>query len=151
MFQQRLFACPSDPNPFDLSCPGAINIDGPHAISYLINAYFVWGLNESQVEQPEDTGMYAERRSTTVGGASPYCDDIYHPWFNVANPNIGNANGITDEMDGSQGAMAATRHNMCQNFTFADCHAKYKVLSQMFSIAGNVDWFRPEPSSERDF
>lgn len=151
MFQQKLFACPTDPNPFDVNCPDVINIGGPHVISYLINGYFVWGLNEGQVDFPADTGMYAERRSVTVGNAAPYCDDIYHPWFNAANPNIGNANGVTDEMDVAQGAMATTRHNQGQNFTFADCHAKYKVFSQMFSIPGNVDWFRPQPSSEKDF
>jgi len=151
MFQQKLFACPADPNPFDLGCPDVINIGGPHVISYLINGYFVWGLNESQVELPADTGMHAERRSVTVDGAAPYCDDIYHPWFNFDNPNIGNANGVTNEMDQSQGAMATTRHNQGQNFTFADCHAKYRVFSQMFSIQGKVDWFRPEASTEKDF
>src|SRR5277367_1211086 len=29
MYQQKLFACPADQNPFDLSCPDVLNIGGP--------------------------------------------------------------------------------------------------------------------------
>ncbi len=128
MYQQRLYACPDDPNPFDLSCPDIINIGGPHVISYLINAYFVWGLNESGVGVPASVIEYGERRSVTVNGAPPYCDDIYHPWFNSLNPNLGSsqglANGVDNEMDTSTGAVANSRHNGGANYTFADGHSK---------------------------
>ena len=151
MAAQKLYACPTDPNPFDQSCPDIINIGGPHVISYLINGYFVWGLQESQVNDPTDTIMYGERRSTTVNNNPPYCDDIFHPWFNANNPNVGNANGVTDEMNATQGAMATTRHGIGQNFIFAEGHAKFKVYSQVFSIPSGVDQFVPNPSIQKDF
>src|SRR5258708_4696115 len=84
-FQQKLFACPSDPAPFDPNCPNVLNIGGPHVISYLVNGYFVWGLTDAGVGRPADTIIYAERRSEQAvdpnrpndPAASPYCDDIY--------------------------------------------------------------------------
>jgi prepilin-type processing-associated H-X9-DG protein len=151
LFQQRLFACPTDPNPFDSSCPNVINIGGPHVISYLINAYFVWGLNESQMASSSSTVEYAERRSVQVGDFTPFCDDIYHPWFNNLNPNLGNANGVGDEMDASHGAVANSRHNGRSNFTFSDGHAKGYVWSQTWSPASNVDMHTPNPGVQKDF
>src|SRR5207302_5509949 len=83
LFQQRLFACPSDPQPFDPVCPDVLNVGGPHVISYLVNGYFVWGLIDAGVGRPASTILYAERRSQAVldPPADPFCDDIYHPWF----------------------------------------------------------------------
>jgi len=133
MYEQKLYSCPADPNPFDLSCPDVINIGGPHVISYLINGYYVWGLNESQIPYPAQSIEYAERRSTTVNGAPPYCDDIYHPWFNSDNPNLGNANGVDDEMDAQTGAIATTRHGTGANFTFAEGHAKFYNWAQTWN------------------
>jgi prepilin-type N-terminal cleavage/methylation domain-containing protein len=151
MYQQRLFACPSDPNPFDPSCPDVLNIGGPHVISYLINGYFVWGLNESSVGYPASVIEYAERRSETVNGATPYCDDIYHPWFNIENPNLNNANGVDNEMDSQIGAIATTRHNMGSNFTFAEGHAKHYQWTQTWNPPSNVDMHTPNPGVQKDF
>jgi prepilin-type N-terminal cleavage/methylation domain-containing protein/prepilin-type processing-associated H-X9-DG protein len=151
MFQQKLFACPTDPNPFDLSCPDVINIGGPHVISYLINGYFVWGLNESQMYSTSSTIEYAERRSVTVGAFPAYCDDIYHPWFNILNPNLNNANGVDDEMDALHGAIANARHNGRANYTFSDGHAKGYVWSQTWSPPSNVDMHTPNPGIQTDF
>jgi hypothetical protein len=133
MCQQKLYSCPTDPNPFDLSCPDVINIGGPHVISYLINGYFVWGLNESQIPYPAQNIEYAERRSVAASGTPAYCDDIYHPWFNSDNPNLGNSNGVDNEMDPVIGAIATTRHNQGANYTFAEGHAKFYVWSQTWS------------------
>ncbi len=151
MYQQKIFACPMDPNPFDPSCPDIINIGGPHVISYLINGYFVWGLNESSIYSTTGTIEYAERRSVAYNGAAPYCDDIYHPWFNYLNPNIGNGNGVDNEMDPLIGAMATTRHTTGANYTFADGHSKHVVFSQTWSPPNNVDWYTPNPGQQKDF
>jgi prepilin-type N-terminal cleavage/methylation domain-containing protein/prepilin-type processing-associated H-X9-DG protein len=150
MHQQQLFACPTDPAPFDPNCPDVINIGGPHVISYLTNGYFVWGLNESGVDVPANVIEYAERRSTTVNGASPYCDDIYHPWFNSQNPNLG-SNGVDNEMDTYIGAIANSRHNNGANYTFAEGHAKHFAWSQTWSPTSNVDWHTPNPGVQKDF
>jgi hypothetical protein len=150
MFQQKLFMCPADSNPFDPSCPDVINIGGPHVISYLINAYFVWGLNESSVGVPASTIEYAERRSETVQGNAPYCDDIYHPWFNYLNPNV-TSGAAGNEMDPQIGAISTTRHNTGANYTFAEGHAKHLVFSQTFSPQSNVDMHTPNPGVQKDF
>ena len=151
LYQQKLFACPSDPSPFDTSCPDVLNIGGPHVISYLINGYFVWGLNESQIGAPASVIEYAERRSETKNGATPYCDDIYHPWYNNLNPNLNNANAVDDEMDPVVGAIATTRHNTGSNFTFAEGHSKHMIFNQTWSPANNVDLHSPNPDQQKDF
>ncbi len=150
MFQQKLFACPTDPNPFDSNCPNVINIGGPHVISYLINGYFVWGLNESSVTGTANVIEYAERRSVTVNNVTPYCDDIYHPWFNSRNTNLGN-NGVDDEMDATVGAIATARHTNGANYTFADGHAKHLGWAQTWSPASNVDLHTPNFGQQKDY
>src|SRR5579862_923428 len=55
LFQQKIFACPDDPTPFDPNCPDIINIGGPHVISYLVNGYFVWGIVDASIGRPADT------------------------------------------------------------------------------------------------
>ena len=150
MHLQMLYACPTDPNPFDLNCPDVLNIGGPHVISYLINGYFVWGLNDSSVGVPAEVIEYAERRSVTVNGVTPYCDDIYHPWFNSLNPNLGNG-VVDDEMDTLTGAVANSRHNGGANYTFADGHAKHHSWAQTWNPSSNIDWHTPNPGVQKDY
>ena len=145
LFQQKLFACPDDPNAFDQSCPNVVNIGGPHVISYLINAWFVWGLNESGVARPSETIDYAERNSAPTFEGSPgvftaYCDDIYHPWFY---PPINSAAPVS-EMDENHGAVATHRHGQGANFSFADTHARWKVWSQTFDPLHGINWHSPK-------
>ncbi|MDE2126943.1 MAG: DUF1559 domain-containing protein [Armatimonadetes bacterium] len=131
LYQQRLFACPDDPAPFDSNCPDVINIGGPHVISYLVNGYFVWGITDAGVVSPSSTILFAERRSVAEGtpAAPPFCDDIYHPWFY---PPI-NPAAPADEMDAFTGAIATHRHNGGSNFVFTDGHAGWKVWTQTFA------------------
>jgi prepilin-type N-terminal cleavage/methylation domain-containing protein/prepilin-type processing-associated H-X9-DG protein len=147
LFQQKLFACPSDSNPFDPNCPNIINIGGPHVISYLVNGYFVWGIVDASIGRPADTIIFVERRSDAVGAAAPpYCDDIYHPWFNASNPNVapGNANGLIVEMDPLVGAIATHRHTGGANYVFADGHSHWKMWTQTWSPP-NIDEHTPQP------
>jgi len=147
LFQQKLFMCPDDPTPFDPSCPDVVNIGGPHVISYLINAWFVWGLNESQISQTADTINYGERHSEPHSDppgapAAPFCDDIYHPWFYLPiNPQTPAG---ADEMDAVYGAVATTRHGQGSNFVFSDSHAKWKVWSQTFDPLHGVNMHTPK-------
>ena len=130
-FKQALFACPSDPHPFDPRCPTEFNPGGPNVISYLVNGYFVWGITEPGVRSPADTIEYTERRSVTVSGVPPYCDDIYPPWFD---PSINPLTpGGYNEMDNRAGAIATVRHMGGSNYVFADGHSKWMRFSQTFS------------------
>jgi prepilin-type N-terminal cleavage/methylation domain-containing protein/prepilin-type processing-associated H-X9-DG protein len=142
LFQQRLFACPSDPQPFDPACPDVLNIGGPHVISYLVNGYFVWGLGDAGVGSPASTIIYAERRSEASASpsAEPFCDDIYHPWFY---PPV-NAVAPANEMDEVAGAVAARRHLGGGVYTFADGHAAWKRFTQTWSPP-EVDLHTPAP------
>jgi prepilin-type N-terminal cleavage/methylation domain-containing protein/prepilin-type processing-associated H-X9-DG protein len=140
LFQQRLYACPADPVPFDPLCPKQYNPGGPAVVSYLVNAYFVWGLTEAAVGQPAQTIYIAERRSeaTVNPPADPFCDDIYHPWFY---PPINRA-APANEMDETTGAIAAGRHHGGANYVFADGHAGWKRWGQTFSAPG-IDLHTP--------
>ena len=137
MIRNKIYVCPSDPSPNDPACPTAINIGGPQVNSYLINGYFVWGLTESQVQRPSNTLYFGERRSITVDGEPPYCDDIYHSWWNPSNP-VAPGN----DMDLRTGALS-DRHSGGCNYVFADGHAGYKKLSQTFNLATGFDMNNP--------
>jgi prepilin-type N-terminal cleavage/methylation domain-containing protein len=147
LYQQRLFACPDDPTPFDNSCPDVVNIGGPHVISYLINAWFVWGLNESQVAKPSSTIDFAERHSelhSDPPGATPapYCDDIYHPWF--YQPINAQTPSGADEMDENYGAIATARHNVGADYIYCDTHARWSRWKATFDPLNGVNLHTPK-------
>jgi prepilin-type N-terminal cleavage/methylation domain-containing protein/prepilin-type processing-associated H-X9-DG protein len=125
--RQRLFACPSDPDPFGRGCFD-VNPDYPPVTSFVINAYFVFGLKEQGVDRPASTIYFGERRSLPAGTVPPYCDDIYHPWFNSLN-----AQAPEDEMHAVAGAVSTARHNTTSNFAFADGHAKALPWGKTYS------------------
>ena len=141
-FRQRLYACASDPAPFDPLCPGQYHPGGPNVISYLVNGYFVFGLSDAAIGRPSDTIIFAERRSQIVKGVDPFCDDIYHPWFYPPiNPQTP---GGYNEMDELTGAIAGHRHHEGSVFVFADGHAGWKRFAQTFSPP-NIDMHTPQP------
>jgi prepilin-type N-terminal cleavage/methylation domain-containing protein/prepilin-type processing-associated H-X9-DG protein len=138
--KQGMYACPSDPAPFDPLCQLVYNPPGPKVISYLVNGYFVWGLMDASITKPTSTIIFTERRSQAAGDppADPFCDDIYHPWFYPAVNPLAPAN----EMDEVTGAIAAQRHSGGSVFTFADGHAGWKRFAQTFSPP-NIDLHNP--------
>ncbi|MEZ0324848.1 MAG: prepilin-type N-terminal cleavage/methylation domain-containing protein [Fimbriimonas sp.] len=125
--KQRLFACPSDVDPFGRAC-AAIDPDAGAVTSYVMNAYLAFGLRETQVDKPADFITFAERRSDSGGGLSPYCDYVYRPWFNSGNPVA-----PEDEMDPVSGAIATRRHGEQSNFVCADGHARSWPWDATFS------------------
>lgn len=140
--QQALLSCPDDPAPFNPDCnatgsanPNApFNPGGPQVVSYVTNAYFVFGLTEGGVAAPAETIYMAERRSSASrNAAESYCDDIYHPWFNAANPqpSVGVPSG--NEMDPDQGAISTGRHHGGANYIFADGHARWAEFTSVYS------------------
>ncbi len=148
---QKLLACPDDPAPFNPDCNSAtsnpaapFNNGGPQVVSYLTNAYFVFGLTEAQVTAPAETIYITERRSSaSASAAASFCDDIYHPWFNTANPSTASPNVPSgNEMDPTAGAIATARHGGGANYVFADGHAGWKRYGQTLAP---VNRHVPEP------
>jgi hypothetical protein len=138
MIEQKLYVCPMDPKPFDPACPTIINPGGPVVNSYMVNGYFVWGLKESAVRSASSTIYLAERRAEVVDNEPPYCDDIYHPWFNPTNL-VAPAN----EMDARVGAISTLRHSQGSVYVFADTHAGWKVFAQTWDFARGLDRHNP--------
>ncbi len=113
-----LFVCPQDSDPFGQRCI-EVDPDAPAVTSYVVNAYFVFGLSGSSITNPASTIYISERRSNAAADVGPFCDDIYHPWFNSSN-----SEAPEDEMDPTEGAIATTRHLGQANYDFVDGHAK---------------------------
>jgi prepilin-type processing-associated H-X9-DG protein len=125
--RDRLFACPSSLDPFGATCI-QINPDVPDLTSYLVNGYFIFGLNESYIGHPSLTILFAERRSEGDGDAGPFCNYTYYPWFNPANKEA-----PEDDMDPLLGAVATERHLGHSNYGFPDGHVKSMAWSQTYS------------------
>lgn len=118
---QRLFVCPddNDPNGAALGAACTTTAPSPGITSYLLNAYFLFGLSNASVNQPANTIYVAERSQT-------FCDVHIHPWlgetYNVALPACVSGNGAVDNLF----APAATRHRGGANYLFADGHVKWE-------------------------
>lgn len=122
-----LFACPSDPSAFGRECL-QINPDEWPVSSYLINGFFVWGLNESEVERPSSTILISERRTVSEAEQDPFCDYMYRPWFNA---EIDEA--PADEMAERGGALATHRHGDRANYAFADGHTRSHLWRETYA------------------
>ncbi len=128
-----LLTCPTDPNPWDPKCPTVYNPGGSSANSYLVNGYFIWGMNESQVGQTSNAIIFVERRSlpSQVQGQIdpyPFCDDSYKPWFQ----HDQNPLSPSHHMDEFDGAIQTNRHNQGANYTFCDGHVKWMHFRQTY-------------------
>ena len=132
---ERLFDCPDDSDPHGANL-GALCTETPPApglTSYLINAYFLFGLSNASVPAPANTIYVAERNGK-------FCDVHVHPWLgeiydNVADTDTkivgttaiptciaGNGNGLY--------GIAGNRHTDGANYTFADGHVKWELPSR---------------------
>lgn len=132
-----LLRCPADVDPNGVVCDVAYP-DHPEVHSFVVNGYFVFGLNQSVVERPADTIILAERRSGSTAVADPFCTYLYRPWFNSSN-----ALAPVDDMDEEYGAIATRQHGGQSVFGFVDGHAKTMVFAQTYSVGGSVDLHRP--------
>lgn len=113
-----VFNCPEDPDPTGQRCM-ELDPEGPFVSSYVVNGYYVFGLSQTSIANPSNSIYLAERRSTIVNNFEPFCDDVYHPWFNSIN-----SSAPDNDMDAVIGAIATTRHFNLSNFAFSDGHSK---------------------------
>jgi prepilin-type N-terminal cleavage/methylation domain-containing protein/prepilin-type processing-associated H-X9-DG protein len=120
--QQQLFVCPDDSDPHGLTLGVACTSTAPlpGITSYLINAYFLFGANLAQVQEPTSTIYLAER-------SPQFCDVHVHPWLGeiyngVPPPAVASCVPNPDGMY----APASERHAQGANYGFADGHAKWE-------------------------
>ncbi len=136
---QQLFVCPDGSDPrgralLDASgnCAGTTSPPPyPGLTSYLLNAYFLFGLSDAQVSAPANTIYVVER-------GARFCDVHIHPWLGEVFDNsslTGYVNGQTPFpgcISGNRGsftgnfAPASSRHRDGANYLFADGHVKWE-------------------------
>ena len=140
---QGVFVCPDDSDPhgktlLDASgnCIGSSAPPFPGLTSYLLNAYFLFGLADSQVTTPSNTIYVAERNLK-------FCDVHIHPWLGEVFDNS-SLNGFvagqtpfptcisgnSAHFTGSY-ASASNRHRSGANYLFADGHVKWERAEQV--------------------
>jgi prepilin-type processing-associated H-X9-DG protein/prepilin-type N-terminal cleavage/methylation domain-containing protein len=128
----NLLQCPQDPDPTGRTCTDE-NPDAPNVTSVLVNASFVFGRRDSDVQRPTQTILTAERRSE-----GPYCDYLYRPWYSGQNPEA-----REDEMDAQIGAISTERHAGKANYGFADGHVRTMVFAQTYDPSVGLNLHRP--------
>jgi prepilin-type N-terminal cleavage/methylation domain-containing protein/prepilin-type processing-associated H-X9-DG protein len=143
----QIYYCPMDPDPHgvrlllpDGDCPGysgglpngSDSGSPPPAPGFLssvvLNAYYLFGMNQSQVITPSQSVYINERNNND-------CDVHYHPWLG----EVGDANGnpYTTPIVGAANlgvpvfAIASTRHFNGSNGTFCDGHSKWSTFGAM--------------------
>lgn len=162
---EQLFVCPDDSDPYGATItawpPGSgtpctdvgseKNNGGaapwPGVTSYLVNAYFLFGLHESQMPEPANTIYVLERNSA-------FCDVHVHPWLGEiydAPGDVGavNANAPVPtwlqaenaaNIDGDF-AVSSQRHNAGANYAFADGHVKWEKYEATVQSTQDHTWF----------
>jgi prepilin-type processing-associated H-X9-DG protein len=134
---QGLFVCPDDQDPHGIqlqtspgvSCASNQTTPAPGVTSYLINAYFLFGLSDAQLVAPTST-IYAIERNPA------FCDVHIHPWLGEIYDSAGkigavegntpdNAPYVASPDDGFF-AVASERHTKGANYGFSDGHVKWE-------------------------
>ena len=152
---QQLFVCPDDSEPrgktlLDASgnCVGSnppVAPPSPGLTSYLLNAYFLFGLSDAQLSTPANTIYVVERNAK-------FCDVHIHPWLgevydapgyagavhgDTPPPACISGNGAID----NQFAAAARQHREGTNSLFADGHVKWEHYAATIQPAQDQECF----------
>jgi len=122
----QLFICPSDPDPHGmaiLDSSGNCKSNGappPGPLSsYMINAYYLFGVTLAQITTPANSIYVAERRSEGKP-ATDFCDVHYHPWMG----EIELPASSTDLVNPM--SVSYKRHSGGSNYIYSDGHAKWQ-------------------------
>ena len=138
---QGIFVCPDDSDPHGLTITGCsgTNVPYPGVTSYLINAYFLFGLSDAAIDTPANTIYVAERNPK-------FCDVHIHPWLGEVFDAPGFTGAVTQTtpvascissntaIDGLF-APASVRHRDGSNYLFADGHVKWERYVQTIQPA----------------
>ncbi len=126
---EKLFVCPDDADPhgaaLGTACTNAAPLPG--VTSYLVNAYFLFGLSSAQVSVPASTIYVAERNGK-------FCDVHIHPWLGEIYDSAGKTGAVEGNTPDNAPyvssnnlfAVASERHTQGANYAFADGHVKWE-------------------------
>jgi prepilin-type N-terminal cleavage/methylation domain-containing protein/prepilin-type processing-associated H-X9-DG protein len=146
----QLYVCPDDTDPHGNmingngatlttgngpACSANTSTPAPGVTSYLINAYFLFGLSDASVPDPSETIYIAERNFN-------FCDVHLHPWLGEVFDAPGDQGAILGQTaipsclagqadfnpDGNF-AVQSNRHTGGANYTFADGHVKWEMYN----------------------
>lgn len=126
---EKLFVCPddSDPHGGSLGTACTSTAPAPGVTSYLVNAYFLFGLADSQLAGTANTIYVVERNGK-------FCNVHIHPWLGevydwagktgvVEGNTLDNAPYVSSD---NLFAVASKRHTQGSNYAFADGHVKWE-------------------------
>ena len=132
-----LYYCPADPDPHGLTildpngnclANGAPPPAPGYLTSVLLNAYYLFGMNQSQVTTPSQSVYINERNSAD-------CDVHYHPWLGEVGDVNGNPYVAPLPTAENQGvpvfAIASTRHGTGSNGSYCDGHSRWNPFGAM--------------------
>ncbi len=122
----QIYICPTDSDPHGktiLDSAGNCIESNPVApppgplSSYILNAYYLFGVTSSEITAPSQSIYISERRSN-------FCDVHYHPWLGEVESPL-NSSDITNPI-----SIAFDRHTKGSNGVYADGHAKWSPFSK---------------------
>jgi prepilin-type N-terminal cleavage/methylation domain-containing protein len=120
----QLYICLTDPDPHGLTlldssgnCIGSAPPPGPLS-SFILNAYYLFGATESNIDQPARSVYIAERRET-------FCDVHFHPWLTEVEVPTGPNDNVNPV------SIAFKRHTNGTNGIYSDGHAKWANFAQV--------------------
>lgn len=132
-----VYYCPSDPDPhgttlLDSSGNCLANGAPPPAPGFLtsaiLNAYYLFGMNQSQVITPSQSVYINERNDSD-------CDVHYHPWLGEVGDASGNPYTVPIPTAPSLGvpvfAIEANRHTKGSNGSYCDGHSRWHPFAAM--------------------
>jgi len=123
----QLYICPTDPDPHGLTlldtagnCIGSNPLAPPPGplSSFILNAYYLFGLTESQITEPARSVYISERRSS-------FCDVHYHPWLQETEIPASPTDSINPV------SIAFDRHTKGTNGIYAEGHAKWSPFTRV--------------------
>ncbi|HEY3780254.1 MAG TPA: prepilin-type N-terminal cleavage/methylation domain-containing protein [Fimbriimonadaceae bacterium] len=133
----QIYYCPMDPDPHGLTlldssgnclANGAPPPSPGYLSSVLLNAYYLFGMNQSQVTEPSQSVYINERNDAD-------CDVHYHPWLGEVGDASGNpyttAIPTATDLGVPVFAIASTRHGNGSNGTYCDGHSKWEPFGAM--------------------
>ncbi len=150
---QGIFVCPDDSDPHGKTigtapntCDTLTSTPAPGVTSYLLNAYFLFGLSDAQVGTPANTIYVVERNAK-------FCDVHIHPWLGEVFDNSSLTGYVTGQtpfpgcISGNSGnftgsyAPASSRHRDGENYLFADGHVKWERYAATIQPAQDQECF----------